>query len=78
MSVACSPSEPLLASAGHEGSIHLWNIHTGERIRSFYSEKPYEGTNITGVTGITAAQRAALIALGAVENTAQDHHAEEN
>ncbi len=76
MSIACSPCAPLLASAGHEGIIHQWDIHTGECIRSFRTEKPYEGMKITGATGVTAAQRAALIALGAVEDTAQEHYAD--
>jgi hypothetical protein len=30
---------------------------------------PYEGMNITGVTGISEAQKAALKVLGAVEET---------
>jgi hypothetical protein len=31
-------------------------------------DRPYEGMNITGVTGITEAQKAMLKALGAVED----------
>jgi hypothetical protein len=30
-------------------------------------DRPYERMDITGLTGVTAAQRAALLALGAVE-----------
>jgi len=33
-------------------------------------DRPYERLNITGLTGITAAQRTALLALGAVERGA--------
>jgi hypothetical protein len=32
-------------------------------------EDPYTGMNITGATGITAAQKLALKALGALEET---------
>ncbi|MGG6237861.1 NB-ARC domain-containing protein [Nodosilinea sp. AN01ver1] len=35
--------------------------------------RPYEGLTITGVTGLTEAQKAALIALGASETSAPDH-----
>jgi hypothetical protein len=39
----------------------------GEPLRRFKSEPPYAGLNIGGVSGITDAQRRALIALGAVD-----------
>jgi hypothetical protein len=36
-------------------------------VRTLRADRPYEGMNITGVTGITEAQKATLKALGAIE-----------
>jgi WD40 repeat protein len=56
-----------LASAGYAGVIHLWDTETGQCRQVLRPVGPYEGMKITGVTGITEAQRAALKSLGAVE-----------
>jgi len=37
-------------------------------VKILKNERPYEGMNITGVVGSTAAQKATLKALGAVED----------
>ncbi len=47
--------------------MRLWDVDTGECTKVLRSDRLYEGMNIAGVTGLTAAQRAALLALGAVE-----------
>jgi hypothetical protein len=47
----------------------LWDIKTGECLKTL-SEKPYEGMNITGITGITEAEKATLKTLGAIEDGA--------
>ncbi|WP_416666268.1 WD40 domain-containing protein [Egbenema bharatensis] len=68
-SIAFSPaSHPatILATGSHNGVIQLWNSD-GECLTQLIPDRPYTGTNITHVTGITAAQKAALKALGAVE-----------
>ncbi len=56
----------VLASASDDQTIRFWDIETGECLKVLRSERPYEGMNITGVVGITEAQRAALKALGAI------------
>ena len=66
-SVVFSPDGQILASGGQDEMIKLWDVATGECLNTLRSEKPYEGMNITGVTGLTDAQKAALKALGAVE-----------
>ncbi|MEZ4734634.1 MAG: WD40 repeat domain-containing protein [Caldilineaceae bacterium] len=57
----------LLASASHDNSIRLWDVRSGVCVQTLHTPGPYAGMNITGVTGISEAQKAALKALGAVE-----------
>jgi WD40 repeat protein len=66
-SLAFSPQGRLLASCSSDETIKLWDTKTGQCLQTLRSDRPYEGMNITGVTGITEAQKAALKALGAVE-----------
>jgi WD40 repeat protein len=61
-------SLPLLASASDDESIRLWNLKTGVCVQVLGGDRPYEGMNITGVIGLTEAQKATLRALGAVES----------
>jgi WD40 repeat protein len=56
-----------LATGSQNGTIQLWNTETGQCLKTLIPDRPYKGTNITQMTGITAAQKAALKALGAVE-----------
>ncbi|MBD1865754.1 NACHT domain-containing protein [Cyanobacteria bacterium FACHB-471] len=56
-----------LTIGSHSGTIQIWNIPTGECLNTLTPNRPYDGTNIKGVTGITAAQKLALYALGAIE-----------
>ncbi|MBD2741449.1 NB-ARC domain-containing protein [Coleofasciculus sp. FACHB-1120] len=65
-SVVFSPDGQILASGGQDEMIKLWDVATGECLNTLRSERPYEGMNITGVTGLTDAQKATLKALGAV------------
>jgi WD40 repeat protein len=60
-------NQSLVSCSGDE-TTKLWDVQTGECIRTFRSPRPYEGMNITGVTGLTDAQKGTLKALGAVEN----------
>ncbi|MBD2005780.1 hypothetical protein H6F63_21600 [Trichocoleus sp. FACHB-40] len=62
-----SPQGHNLASGGHDETIKLWDVETGECIKTFRSERPYEGLNISRVAGLSEAQKDTLKALGAVE-----------
>jgi WD40 repeat protein len=65
--VALSANHRLLASSDDTGMTIVWDTQTGAQLRRLAPERPYERMNIHGITGINAAQRAALQALGAVE-----------
>ncbi|MEO0985993.1 MAG: NB-ARC domain-containing protein [Cyanobacteria bacterium J06639_14] len=65
-SVAWSPDGQTLASSSTDETIRLWDVDKGECRQILRSARPYEGLNITGVTGITAAQKATLMTLGAI------------
>jgi WD40 repeat protein len=57
----------VLVSSSDDQTIRFWDIETGECLKILKNESPYEGMNITGVIGITEAQKIALKALGAIE-----------
>ncbi|MBX5450248.1 helix-turn-helix domain-containing protein [Thermogemmatispora sp.] len=67
-----APSEAsyLLASGGNEGEIRLWEATAGRLERILSLPRPYEGMNIQGVQGLSALEKQALLALGAVEESA--------
>ena len=71
-SVAFSPDGQTLICGSQDETIKLWDVSTGDCLRILRSPRPYEKMNITGVTGLTAAQLVTLKALGAVENGEQN------
>jgi WD40 repeat protein len=58
----------LLASSSADATIRIWDITTGECIKILRSPRPYEGMNIRGIQGLTAAQQENLKALGAIDS----------
>ncbi|CAN5550042.1 hypothetical protein BH10CHL1_BH10CHL1_32870 [soil metagenome] len=65
--VVFSPDDSAVLSCSFDGTIKFWNSQTGECVNTLRVEGPYAGMNITGMTGVTEAQKAALKVLGAVE-----------
>lgn len=57
----------VIASGSEDATIRLWNRNTGECMKVLEKPRPYDGMNITGVNGITNAQKITLKALGAIE-----------
>ena len=65
--VALSATASCVASGGFDGTVRLWEASSGTCVPSVAAERRYERLAIAGLTGITNAQRMALLALGAVE-----------
>ncbi|MBE9191915.1 pentapeptide repeat-containing protein [Gloeocapsopsis crepidinum LEGE 06123] len=65
--IAFSSDGNMLASGGTDQTIKLWDVATGKCIRTLPVPRIYEKMNITGVTGLTTAQKSSLQALGAVD-----------
>jgi WD40 repeat protein len=68
--IALSADGRLLASGGLDGTVRLWEMSSGASLRIMQSDRRYERVDITGLTGVTEAQRAALLTLGAVDHQA--------
>ncbi len=66
-SVIFSHDSQILVSGSHDQALRVWDLNTEECLQVLRTDKPYHGMNITGVTGITAAQKATLKALGAID-----------
>ncbi len=67
-SVAFSPTGTIFASGSHDGTIKIWDAITYKLLRTLKSDRPYESMKITNVAGLTEAQIATLIALGAIRD----------
>jgi WD40 repeat protein len=65
--VAVSGGGHLAASAGYDGTVRLWDVTGMSALATLRNDRAYERVNVTGLTGVTEAQRAALLALGATE-----------
>src|SRR5919199_1166629 len=67
-SVAFSCDGQTLVSGSQDETVKIWNVKTGKCLKTLVATRPYEGMNITGVTGLAEAQKAMLKTLGAVES----------
>ncbi len=63
-----SPDGRTLASCGDDSAIHLWDIESGKHLQTLPLERLYERLDISGIQGITEAQKKTLRALGAIED----------
>ncbi|MEP7286721.1 MAG: NB-ARC domain-containing protein [Chloroflexota bacterium] len=63
-----NPDGTKLASCSDDGTIKIWDLNTGEHCQTLRRDRPYERLNITGIRGLTEAQKSTLCELGAFEN----------
>ena len=69
-SLRISSDGRMLASCGDDSTIKVWDLENGEHLRTLRRDRPYERLDITGIRGLTEAQKATLCALGAIEDAA--------
>lgn len=55
--VACSPA----------AAIQIWEMESGDHVTTLRRDRPYERLDITGLKGLTDAEKLALKMMGAVE-----------
>lgn len=65
-SMAQTLDDHVLLSSSQDETIKVWNLETGLLLQTLRCPRPYEGTIITGATGLTEAQEVSLQALGAI------------
>jgi WD40 repeat protein len=68
---ALSGDGRLVASGGDDGAVPVWEASSGALRSVLRVERRFEALDITGLTGITDAQRRTMLTLGAIEGRAQ-------
>lgn len=69
-SVAFSSQEAhLLFSSSYDETIRCWHLTTAQCLKTLRVPRPYEGMNISGITGLTEAEKTTLHLLGAIDET---------
>lgn len=66
LALTFSPDGTQLVSSSEDENIRIWHIQTGECLQILRCDRPYEGMNITDVTGLTNAEINTLLMLGAI------------
>jgi WD40 repeat protein len=69
-SVALAQDGRHVVSGGDDGTIRLWDTVSGDCLHTLRSDRRYQRLDITGLTGVTDAQRSALLDLGAIDHSA--------
>src|SRR5262249_1624839 len=65
-SVAFHADGGLLVSGRKGETVRIWNLQTGTCLKVLENKRLYGGMRITDVEGLTTAQKAVLVRLGAV------------
>src|SRR5438132_129066 len=65
--VALTLDGRLLASGSTDGTLRFWDVSSNTLLRTLRGDRRYERMDISGLTGVTQAQREAMLALGALD-----------
>ncbi len=68
-SLRASPDGRFLASCGDDGAIQIWEMENGDHVTILRRDRPYERLDITGIKGLTDAEKLTLKRMGAVEQS---------
>lgn len=61
-----------LITADDDETLEVWDTETYRCLRTIHSQRLYEGLDLTGAVGLSPAQRASLLSLGAVDRLASE------
>ena len=70
--IALSADDRTLLSGSQDETIQSWDLATGQCLQRLQAPRPYEGMNITNAIGLTDAQKASILSLGAIASEAQN------
>ena len=68
LSIKVSSDGSKIVSGSEDETIKVWDVQTGVCLQTLITDRLYERMNITGVTGLTEAQKMILKDLGAIED----------
>lgn len=66
LGVAFHPRLPLIASCSMDKTLKIWDALSSACLATLRAPRPYEEMNIAGATGLSNAQKSALLTLGAL------------
>jgi WD40 repeat protein len=67
-SLVFTPDGQTIVSGSLDETIKFWDVKTGDCLKTLKAPRPYENMNISGITGLTEAEKLTLKLLGAFEN----------
>jgi len=67
MTLAFHPKNPSISGEDNTETIRIWDIENEKCSGKIHIPRPYENMNISGIKGLTEAQKDTLKTLGAID-----------